>query len=99
MKQGEQFMKETEMDTRNKRITVQRAIQHLREFDTPDDLGDKTLWDAFNDVHTHPADLTLLRPDYGFMARVRDEHRIRDYFRKAMAHLGLEENNSVSRTR
>ncbi len=92
-------MKAVETDTRNKRITLQRNSQHQREFDTPDDLGDKTLWDAFNDVHIHPEDLTLLRPDYGFMARVRDGHRIRDYFRKAVARLGLEGNNSVSRSR
>ena len=93
------LMNEAAIETKNKRLTVQRTIQRVREFDTPDDLGDKTLWDTFNDVHTHPEDLTLLRPDYGFMARVRDGHRIRDYFRKALARLGLEENDSVSRTR
>ena len=77
-----------------------QALQRIREFDTPDDLRDKTFLDAFDDVFTPPEDLTLLRPDYGFMARVRDGRHIREYFHKAVASLGLEESvSSVSQSR
>ena len=77
-----------------------QALQRIREFDTPDDLRDKTLLDALDDVFTPPEDLTLLRPDYGFMARVRDGRHIREYFRKAVVSLGLEESvSSVSQSR
>lgn len=83
-------------------MTEKQARYYSREFDTPEDLGNKNLWDALDDVFTTPEDLSLVRPDYGFMARVRDGHRIREYFRKSLAHLGLkgeEEDESVSRSR
>jgi len=77
-----------------------QALQRVREFDTPDDLSDKTFLDALDDVFTPPEDLTLLRPDYGFMARVRDGRHIREYFRKAVISLGLEKSiSSMSQSR
>ena len=60
----------------------------LRNFSTPEDLRDETFLDAFSDAFTPPDELMLMQPDNGFMARVRDGHRIRDYFRTAVA--GLE---------
>ena len=61
----------------------------LRNFSTPEDLRDETLLDALSDAFTPPEDLVLAQPDNGFMARIRDGHRIREYFRKAEAELGL----------
>ena len=57
----------------------------LRNFSTPEDLRDETFLDAFSDAFTPPDELTLAQPDNGFMARIRDGHRIREYFRKAVA--------------
>ena len=57
-----------------------------REFHTPEDFRDRSFFDAFADAFTPPEDLTLHQPDYGFMARIRDAHRIREDFRKAVKH-------------
>ena len=65
--------------------------RRLRNFDTPDDLGDETFLDAFADAFTSPDDLVLMQPDNGFMARIRDGHRIGADFRKAVTALGLED--------
>ena len=66
----------------------------MKDFDTPEDLRDKTAFDAFVDVFTPPEELTLVRLDYGFMARIRDGLRIREDFRKAVADLDLEKGPS-----
>lgn len=64
---------------------------HLKkEFDSLDDVRGRTFSDVFADVFTPPECLPPVRPDYGFMARVRDGLHIREYFRKAIADLGLE---------
>ncbi len=73
-----------------------RILGPIREFDTPEDLKDLTFLDAFADVFTHPEDLELRRPDYGFMARVRDADRIREDFRKAIANLGLDKDDGTA---
>ena len=62
----------------------------LRNFSTPEDLRDETFLDALSDAFTPPEDLMLMQPDNGFMARIRDGHRIGEYYRKAVAELGLE---------
>lgn len=59
----------------------------LRNFTTPEDLRDETFLDAFSDAFTSPDELTLAQPDNGFMAHIRDGHRIREYFRTALAEL------------
>ena len=59
----------------------------LRNFNTPEDLCDETLLDAFSDAFTPPDELTLMQPDNGYMARIRDGHRIGAYFREAVAAL------------
>ena len=69
------------------------ALPPNREFHTPQDFRDRTFLDAFADAFTAPEDLPLHRPDYGFMARIRDAHRIREYFRKAVAHEEEIQNN------
>ena len=73
-----------------------RMLGHTREFDTPEDLRDVTFFDTFADVFTPPDCLELRRPDYGFMARVRDADRIREDFRKAIANLGLEKGDDTA---
>ena len=66
-----------------------------REFHTPEESCSRSLFDAFADAFTHPEDLTLHQPDYGFLARVRDARRIREDFRKAIR---VEEAMQNSRT-
>ena len=68
----------------------ERELRRLRDFDTPEDLRDRTFLDAFVDVFTPPEHLKLCRPDYGYMARIRDGQRIREDFRKALENLGLD---------
>lgn len=68
----------------------ERELRRLRDFDTPEDLRDRTFLDAFVDAFTPAEDLKLYRPDYGYMARVRDMDRIGDDMRKAIACLGLD---------
>lgn len=68
----------------------ERELRRLRDFDTPEDLRDRTFLDAFVDAFTPAEDLKLYRPDYGFMARIRDGQRIREDFRKALENLGLD---------
>ena len=65
-----------------------------KEFDTLDDVHDRTFFDAFADAFTPPEYLQPVRPDYGFMARVRDGLHIQEYFRKAIADLGLEKSGN-----
>lgn len=60
----------------------------LRNFSTPEDLRDETFLDAFSDAFTPPDELILMQPDNGFMARIRDGHRIGEYFNEAVT--GLE---------
>ena len=60
-----------------------------KEFDEPQDSRDETLWDAFVCVHMFPEDVPAKRPDYGFLARIRDGIRIRQDIRKAIGALGL----------
>ena len=67
-----------------------RYRPQLRNFGTPEDLRDETFLDAFIDGFTSPDDLMLMQPDNGFMARIRDGHRIGAYFREAVTELGLE---------
>lgn len=55
-----------------------------REFITVEDFADRTLLDAFADVFTAPDDLPAHQTDYGFMARIRDAHRIRGDFSRAL---------------
>ena len=63
----------------------------LRNFSTPEDLRDETCLDALSDAFTPPDDLMLMQPpDNGFMARIRDGRRIGEYYREAVAKLGLE---------
>lgn len=59
----------------------------LRNFSTPEDLRDETFLDAFADAFTPPDELMLMQPDNGYMARIRDGHRIGAYFREAVAEL------------
>ena len=68
-----------------------RYRPQLRNFSTPEDLRDETFLDAFIDAFTPPDDLMLTQPDNGFMARIRDGHRIGAYFREAVTELGLED--------
>ncbi|MGR3913779.1 MAG: hypothetical protein OD918_04520 [Gammaproteobacteria bacterium] len=56
-----------------------------REFCVPEDFRDRTLFDALADVFTPPEDLELHKPDCGWLAQIRDGHRIREDFRKAFA--------------
>ncbi len=65
------------------KITIR--ARHSREFHTPEDFRHRTFFDAFADVFTSPEDLPLHQPDYGFTARIRDAHRIREDFRKAVS--------------
>ncbi len=65
------------------RKKVSSLISH-REFCVPEDFRDRTFLDAFDDAFTSPEDLPLHQTDYGFLARIRDGHRIREYFRKAV---------------
>ena len=67
-----------------------RYRPQLRNFSTPEDLRDETFLDAFIDAFTPPDDLMLTQPDNGFMARIRDGHRIGAYFREAVTELSLE---------
>ena len=46
------------------------AFRLRKEFDEPQDSRDETL--AFVCVHAFPEDVPAQRPDYGFLARVRD---------------------------
>lgn len=62
----------------------------LKNFSTLEDLRDETFSDAFVDAFTLPDDLVLTQPDNGFMARIRDGHRIKAYFREAVAELDLD---------
>ena len=73
------------------------TTRFYKEFDEPQDSRDETLWDAFVCVHMSPEDVPAKRPDYGFMARVRDGIRVRQDIRKAIGHLGLEDTGNVSR--
>lgn len=57
---------------------------YSREFSVPDDFRERTFFDAFADAFTPPEDLPLHQTDYGFMARIRDGHRIREDFHKAV---------------
>lgn len=66
------------------RERLPRGGPRLRNFNTPDDLRDETLDDAFSDAFTAPDDLVMMQPDNGFMALIRDGRRIRDDFRKIM---------------
>lgn len=68
-----------------------------KEFDEPQDSRDETLWDAFVCVHTFPEDVPAKRPDYGFLARVRDGIRIRQDIQKAIGYLGLDNTDNASR--
>ena len=68
---------------------------HIREFCVPEDFRDRTFFDAFADAFTPPEDLPLHQTDYGFLARIRDGHRIREDFRKAV---NLEKQKQKSRT-
>ncbi len=61
-----------------------------RQFDIPEDLRGVSFLDALVDAFTPPGRLRLYRPDCGWLARVRDAHRIRDYYRKALGDLGIE---------
>ena len=63
----------------------------LRNFSTPEDLRDETFVDALSDAFTPPDNLMLMQPDNGFMARIRDGRRIGEYYRQAVAELGLED--------
>lgn len=62
----------------------------LRQTDHAAIVRDETFLDAFIDAFTPPDDLMLTQPDNGFMARIRDGHRIGAYFRDAVTELGLE---------
>ena len=75
-------------------MTRRRTIRQTREFHAPDDLHESSFSDAFVDVFTPPEVLVLRRPDYGFMARIRDGLRIRKDVRKAVVDLGIETNAS-----
>lgn len=68
----------------------ERELRRFRDFDTPEDVRDSTFLDALTDVFTPPEHLKLRRPDFGYMARVRDMDRIGEDFRKAIAGLGLD---------
>ncbi len=60
-----------------------------REYDEAKDVRYESVLDAFTDVFMSPEAATSWRPDYGFMARMRDGQRIREDFRKAMTDSGL----------
>lgn len=55
-----------------------------RQFNVPEDLEDVDFLDAMADAFTHPDLLDFYRPDYGFLARIRDGQRIRGYWNRAM---------------
>ncbi len=55
----------------------------FRNFTTPEDFRDRTLFDAFADAFTPPEDLPLHIPDTGCMALVRDAQRLREDYKRA----------------
>lgn len=71
---------------------------HIREFCVPEDFRDRTFLDAFVDAFTSPEDLPLHRTDYGFMARIRDGHRISEDFRKAVNQQKQKQNGRTTAT-
>ena len=60
-----------------------------REFDTPETAVHSTFLDAYASLFAPLEDMELRRPDFGYMARVRDSMRIREDFRKAVTNLGI----------
>ena len=70
-------------------VARERRFLYMKEFNTPEDRADATFLDAFVDISSPPDALVLMRPDYGFMARVRDGHRIGGYMRRAAMELGV----------
>lgn len=79
-------------------ITKETLPRGAREFDTPEDFRDRTFFDAFADVFTNPEDLTLHRPDCGFMARIRDGLRISGDVHKALDALSQQKNPNRAAT-
>ena len=73
--------------TKSARKDVQRSRR--AEFDTPETAAHATFLDAFASLFTPLEDMELRRPDFGYMARVRDGMRIREDFRKAVTDLGI----------
>ena len=59
----------------------------VREYAEPEDAHYASILDAFADLFMSPEAATPQRPDYGYMARIRDGQRIRNDFRKAIADL------------
>lgn len=76
--------------------TRRRTTRQTRKFHIPEDLRESSFSDAFVDVFTPPEALVLRRPDYGFMARIRDGLRIRKDVHKAAMDLGIETDVSDS---
>lgn len=72
------------MTTETKNIISQIRNAKNREFCITEDFEDRTFLDAFIDVTTPPEDLPPRQTDHGFLARIRDGHQIREYFRKAV---------------
>lgn len=70
--------------------SAKKNLQRSRraEFDTPETVAYGTVLQAYAELCTPLEDMELRRPDFGYMARVRDGMRIRDYFRKAITNLG-----------
>lgn len=64
--------------------TKETLPSRIREFHTPDDFGDRTLFDAFVDVFSHPEDLPRYQPESRLMGRFRAANNIRRYFEKAV---------------
>ena len=64
------------------------------EFDTPETVVHATFLDAYADLFASLEDMKLRRPDFGYMARVRDSMRIREDFRKAVTGLGINQMQS-----
>lgn len=75
-------------------MTETRFLRLGGDLNTPKGLRNRTFLDAFADVFTPPEALILRRPEYGFVARVRDMHRIGADCRKAAVRLGLEEDDA-----
>ena len=58
-----------------------------RQFNIPEDLKDVDFLDALADAFTYPNLLDFYQPDYGFLARIPDGQRIREYWDRAMGQL------------
>jgi len=70
-------------------MTDEEAREVKVVLDSDYSVLDTAFMDAFEAIHTAPEDLPATRLDYGFIARVRDGHRIRADFRRVIQELGL----------